>query len=452
MVIESVSNGVMKSIRCLLLLATLSLVLSAPVCLANQPNIVVIVADDLGWADVGYHGSPIPTPNLDSLCKQGVELDQHYVWPTCTPTRVALLTGRYPSRFGNYAPSNSRVLPWDTVTLASALGEAGYTTMISGKWHLGSSPELGPTKFGFDRSYGSLAGGVTPYSHLYKGGKKVWHRNDQLIEEEGHVTDLIADEAIAFIGADHDKPFFLYLPFTAPHDPFDEPEQYTDIVKHIDAGRRQYAASVVHMDAAIGRVVEALKEHGHAEDTLIVFFSDNGGTRGEGGQHYPKPVAMSRVQGSNKPLRGWKRSLYEGGIRVPAFAVWPGEIEPGTKMTHPVIAADWMPTLIGVAGQEPHEKLKLDGIDIAELLTGTQNKPDRRLFYGVSHTRSSYARYGDWKLILDKDGKNPQLFDLSSDPYEKNNLAQDHPKIVSQLQEAIRSEAAKDRDALPGRE
>jgi arylsulfatase A-like enzyme len=341
------------------------------------------------------------------------------------------------------------VLPWDTVTLAGTLGDAGYTTMISGKWHLGSSPEFGPTKFGFDRSYGCLAGGCTPYSHLYKGGKKVWHRNDELIEEEGHVTDLIADEAVAFLKEGHDKPFFLYVPFTAVHDPFDEPEQYLKIVEHIDAGRRQYAASAVHMDAAVGRIAAALKEHGHAEDTLLVFFSDNGGTRGETGRNYPKPVAMSQVQGSNLPLRGWKRDLYEGGIRVPAFAVWPGEIEPGTKMDHPVSAADWMPTLMRIAGQRPASELQLDGIDITGLLTGEVTDPGKRMFYGVNHRKASYARYGDWKLILDRDGKNPRLFDLSTDPYEKTDLAKDRPKIVSQLHEAIRAEAAKDRTALP---
>ena len=445
----------MMQTRPLLILLLLLAYLPAATSRANpsstKPNIVVIVADDLGWSDVGYHGAPFPTPHLDALCKQGVQLDQHYVWPTCTPTRVALLTGRYPSRFGNYKPSNDRVLPWDTVTLARTLGEAGYATMISGKWHLGSSPEFGPRKFGFDRSYGSLAGGCTPYSHLYKGGKKVWHRNDALIEEEGHVTDLIAEEAIDFIQKANEKPFFLYLPFTAPHDPFDEPSQYTDIVKHIDAGRRQYTASVVHMDAAIGRVTDALKESGHAENTLIVFFSDNGGTRGEGGGNYPKPVAMSKVQGSNLPLRGWKRDLYEGGIRVVAFAVWPGQIKPGTTMAHPISAVDWMPTLMHIAGQKPAKQLKFDGINILPLLTGEENQPDKRLLYGVSHTKSSYARYGDWKLIVGANGSNPQLFELSSDPYEKNNLAKEKPNIVEQLRELIRSEAEKDHDALPGK-
>jgi len=357
---------------------------------------------------------------------------------------VALLTGRYPSRFGNYAPSNDRVLPWDTVTLAGALGEAGYTSMLSGKWHLGSQPEFGPRKFGFDRSYGSLAGGCTPYTHLYKGGKKVWHRDDELIEEEGHVTDLIAEEAIGFLAEDHDKPFFLYVPFTAPHDPFDEPAKYVKQVEHLDKGRQQYAASVVHMDEAIGRIVAALKEQGHGEDTLIVFFSDNGGTRGENGRNYPGKVAFSSEQGSNVPLRGWKRSLHEGGIRVPAFAVWPGQIEPGTKMTHPVIAVDWLPTLMGVAGRKVPAVWNLDGVDIGPLLTGEETDPDKRLFYGVSHTRSAYARYGDWKLIVNKNGGNPQLFDLSEDPTEKNNLAKDRPKIVAQLKAAIDKQAEKD--------
>ena len=195
-----------------------------------KPNIVIIVDDDLGWADVGYHGSAFRTPNIDRLAETGIELDQHYVAPMCTPTRAALLTGRYWSRFGNTSPSNTQVLPFDTVTLATALRSSGYETAIAGKWHLGSKPEWGPRKFGFDRSYGSLAGGVGPWDHRYKKGdySSTWHRNDKLIEEEGHVTDLLAAEAVQFIHAEHRGPFLLYVPFTAVHTPLDEPETFLD--------------------------------------------------------------------------------------------------------------------------------------------------------------------------------------------------------------------------------
>ena len=208
----------------------------------NRPNIIIIVADDLGWADVGYHGSSIRTPNIDPLQSQGVELDFHYVAPMCTPTRAGLLTGRYWSRFGNTKPSNERVLPWDTMTLARALKGAGYRTAISGKWHLGSKPEWGPRKFGFDQSYGSLAGGINPWNHLYKHGPytRTWHRNDKLIEEEGHVTDLLTREAVRFIKEKKKDPFFLYVPFTAVHTPFDEPPKWLGRVDNIDPERRPF--------------------------------------------------------------------------------------------------------------------------------------------------------------------------------------------------------------------
>lgn len=424
------------------------LVLSLP-CLAEKPNIVLIVADDMGWADVGYHGAPFPTPNVDTLCKTGVELDQFYVNPTCTPTRAALLTGRYASRFGNYAPSNDRVLPWDTVTLATALGERGYDTMISGKWHLGSEPRFGPRKFGFDRSYGSLAGGVGPYDHLYKGGKKVWHRNDEIIDEQGHATDLIADEAIGFMSEKRDKPFFLYLPFTAVHDPFDEPAKYLDQVEHIDKGRQQYAASAVHMDEAIGRLVDAMKKQGVYDNTLLIFMSDNGGTRGENGSNYPGTYPFNNEQGSNRPLRGWKRDVYEGGVRVPAFAVWPGKIKPGATISHPLHAVDWMPTLSAIAGYQASTDLKWDGRDIGPLLTGRQTDAEPRTLYCVAHTRAAYLRHGNWKLIVNKNRENKELYNLSDDPHEKKNLAPDRPEIVERLLGRLEAEATKDIDALP---
>ena len=205
----------------------------------TKPNILIIVADDMGWADVGYHGSRIKTPNIDRLARTGVDLDRHYVQPMCTPTRVALLTGRYPSRFGNQAiiPCNTQTLPMGTVTLAAALKAAGYDTGISGKWHLGSKPQWGPRQFGFVRSYGSLAGGVGPYNHLYKKGpySRTWHRNDKLIDEQGHVTDLIGGEVLEWIQAKR-RPWFYYVPFTAVHVPVKAPEKYVKLY----AGKTYY--------------------------------------------------------------------------------------------------------------------------------------------------------------------------------------------------------------------
>jgi arylsulfatase A-like enzyme len=284
---------------------------------------------------------------------------------------------------------------------------------------------------------------------LYKGGKKFWHRNDELIHDQGHATDLIADEAISFINEKRGKPFFLYVPFTAVHDPFDEPEQFLKQVEHIGKGRQQYAASAVHMDEAIGRIVDALNQQGGYDNTLLIFMSDNGGTRGENGSNYPGTYPFNNEQGSNRPLRGWKRDVYEGGVRVPALAVWPGKIEPGTKLTHPLHAVDWMPTLSAIAGYKASSDLKWDGRDITALLTGKQNDAELRTLYCVSHTRAAYLRHGNWKLIVDKNRQKKELYNLSDDPEEKKNLASDRPQIVERLLGLLEAQAAKDHDALP---
>jgi len=419
----------------------------------TRPNIVILVADDMGWADVGYHGSPIKTPNIDRLCREGVELDNHYVAPMCTPTRTALLTGRYWSRFGNTAPSNTRVLPWNIVTLAKALGEVGYETAIMGKWHLGSKPEWGPLRFGFDRSYGSLAGGVNPWNHRYKHGPytRTWHRDDILIDEEGHVTDLLAEEAVRFVRADRNGPFFLYLPFTAVHTPFDEPQKWIDAASHIPADRRQYAACAQHMDDAIGRIVAALRQESLLEDTLIVFFSDNGGTNGDDSSRYPDTRPKGKVKGLNHPLRGWKAQVYEGGIRVPALVYWKDRLTPH-KVAAPLHVVDWMPTLCQLTGYQGGDSLKWDGKNIWPLLTDSVKQSQPRTLYcqGVGR-RSAAVRNGDWKLIVHRSpgGLKRELYDLSGDPTESRNLAGENPEKVAELERLLEAEGAKDNDALP---
>ncbi|MFM9031259.1 MAG: sulfatase-like hydrolase/transferase, partial [Opitutaceae bacterium] len=259
---------------------------------ANRPNIVFIMADDLGWGDVGFHGGNAPTPHLDRLAREGLELAAHYVAPVCSPTRTGLMTGRCWSRFGVTNPQNERALPWDTVTLPRALKSVGYDTALTGKWHLGSLPEQGPNRFGFDHAYGSLAGGVSPYSHKYKKGQfsETWHRNGKLITEEGHVTDLLTREAVTWLESRGDRPFLLYVPYTAVHLPVREPDEW---VARVPAGvtgevARHYAASIMHLADGVGRILAALERTGRRANTLVVFTSDTGGsTAANTGQDYP---------------------------------------------------------------------------------------------------------------------------------------------------------------------
>ena len=231
----------------------------------TPPNILMVVADDAGWKDVGYHGSEIKTPNLDKLMREGVELNQFYVCPTCSPTRASLLTGRYASRYGILGPiamKSEQTLPADTLTLPALLRQNGYTTAITGKWHLGLRPEHGPRQYGFDHTYGYLHGQVDQYTHHYKNGDRSWHRNDVFIEEEGHATDLIRDEAIRFITTirDKSKPFYLYVPFSVPHYPLQEESKWVEPYSSIEnESRRLFAASVTHMDDSVGRLVKTLE-------------------------------------------------------------------------------------------------------------------------------------------------------------------------------------------------
>ena len=416
----------------------------------QQPNIVVVVADDLGWADVSWHGGPYQTPHLDRLCREGVDLDQHYVSPMCSPTRAALLSGRYASRFGCTGAQNERVYPFGTTTLASALQEVGYQTAIIGKWHLGSDPDWGPHRFGFDYGYGSLAGGCGPYNHKYKTGPftDTWHRNSKRIAEEGHITDLLAADAVKWIEGRGEEPFFLYVPFTAVHIPLKEPQAWLDRYADIeDPAHRQYAASISHMDDAVAQVVAALDRTGKRKNTLSVFFSDNGGTqaRNDDPKYPPDDYTPGRAHGNNLPLRGNKAQLYEGGIRVTAFANWPGKLQPG-KVTAPLHAADWMPTLTALAGWKPQSDLRWDGRNVWPWLTGGEPQP-RPLYWAGTRFATAAVRSGDWKLILTRQNDQVELFNLGSDPYEKTNLASEQPQQAQQLRKLLEELAARDNDS-----
>jgi arylsulfatase A-like enzyme len=411
----------------------------------SPPNVLVLIADDLGWRDVGYHGSEIETPHLDRLARGGVRLERHYVYPTCSPTRAGLLTGRNPSRFGIAGPIADRSkasLPGDAVTLARVLKGRGYETALFGKWHLGLRLAVGPRRYGFDRSYGYLHGQIDQYTHLYKNGDRTWRRNDSFVDERGHATDLIAGEAVAFLKAKRKGPFFAWVAFSVPHHPIQEEDRwqapYRDKIK--DASRRLYAASVGHLDAAVGRIVEALEASGHLKDTLILFTSDNGGQKDYSsktdykGRHGP----YSRL-GDNRPWRGWKGGLHEGGIRVPAFVHWSGKLRPAV-VRRTVSYLDWFPTVARLAGVKEKPEWKLEGRDVWPLLAGEKSRVAEPLLYWNIPNAAAVVE-GDWKLIVPRGKRGAvELYDLTADPREKKNLAEERKEKVRQMRKMLEKE------------
>lgn len=420
----------------------------------ERPNILVIVPDDLGWSDVGYQGSEIRTPNIDRLARNGKILEQFYVMPTCTPTRVSLMTGKFPSRFGVLAPAYGEVIDLGAPTLPSLLQEAGYSTAIVGKWHMGSPPYT-PLKYGFDQSYGYFDGQIDPYTHEYKTetqltDRKSWHRNDRYLEEEGHVTDLLTAEAVRFIRERRENPFFLYLAHHVPHYPLEEPEEYLDLYADkptMHPSRKLFAASVSHLDEGIGKILQALEETGQRENTLILFLSDNGGqkswssTEQYRGKYADKP---HRVLGNNFPLRGWKGDLYEGGIRVPGIVNWPGRL-PAGKISTPIHMSDWLPTLLEVSGTAPQAENTWDGASVWKYLAGLQEKPaSPRSFYWKIKGASA-VRQGDWKLIVRDNGQR-ELYQLKDDFREGRDLSGQHPEMVTLLMALLENYRKDDRN------
>src|SRR5215208_4081611 len=371
---------------------------------AARPNVVLIVADDLGWRDVGYHGSEIRTPVLDRLAAESVRFDRWYVYPSCSPTRACLLTGRNAARFGIKGPirkGSPLGLPASAITLAELLKQRGYATALVGKWHLGGGPGTVPRQQGFDYFYGYLHGQVDHYTHRYWRDEPIWLRNETLIHEEGHATDLFTREAVGFIrkhGGARRRPFFLDLSFSVPHYPVqDDPAWYAMYEKSIaDKDRRGVAAMVSHMDAAVGRVLAALDETGVRDNTLIVFTSDNGGQK-----NWLEPVFSGKHGpyhhlGDNSPLRGWKNDLYEGGVRVVGLAHWRGLLKPGVLkgVAHIV---DLFPTVAGRTGGPAPAALRLDGIDLWPALTGRSRLPPRTFHWDVGSRVGLLD--GDYKLI-----------------------------------------------------
>lgn len=415
----------------------------------ERPNVIVIMADDMGWNDIGYNNAQIETPNLDKLAEGGVRLDQFYAYSTCSPTRVALQTGQNPARLNVFGPlgSTTEVEPEDML-LPFGLQQAGYSTHISGKWHIGDSPEHRPLQHGYTSSYGYLRGQIDPYTHRYKFGDYVsWHRNDHFIEEEGHVTELITDEAIRVIeqaGEVRKEPFFLHVAHHAPHYPHNSPPKWIEPYQEVfdDVWRQHTAATITQMDHEIGRIINVLEQTGQRENTLVLFLSDNGGQ-----EHWDAPedqyngrYAAHTTLGDNDPLRGWKTELYEGGIRVPALANWPGTIPSGGRVDGPTHVLDLVPTLLHLANPDVPLPEELEGQNLWALLTNESAETelnDRRFFWRQSNTRA--VRDGDWKLIAhNSELDDPRLFNVDKDPYEEEEIGKEYPKKREELLELIR--------------
>ena len=405
----------------------------------QPPNVVYILSDDQGWKDVGYHGSDIRTPNIDALAAGGARLEQFYAQPMCTPTRAALMTGRYPFRYGLQTAvilsSHTYGLPTDEWLLPQALKDAGYETAIVGKWHLGhADPKYWPRQRGFDHQYGPLIGEIDYFTHEQHGVVD-WFRDNKLVREPGYSTTLLGDDAVKLIEA-HDAatPLFLYLAFNAPHTPYQAPQDALDKYSGIaDPSRRAYAAQISAMDAEIGRVVAALDKKGMRDNTLIIFHSDNGGTRnamfaGEG------DMSKIKLPVDNGPYRDGKGSLYEGGVRVISLANWPGRIKPGTTVEGIIHVVDMYPTLVGLAGGKLDKAKPLDGVDVWPAIAAGEPSPRTEVIYNLEPFRAG-VRQGDWKLIW----RTPlpaavELYNIAQDPSEKNDVAASNPDKVAALQ------------------
>jgi len=414
----------------------------------QRPNIVVIVADDLGWKDVGFHGSDIKTPNIDQLAAGGVRLEQFYAEPMCTPTRAALMTGRYPFRYGLQTAvipaAGTYGLATDEWLLPQALADAGYETAIIGKWHLGhADPKFWPRQRGFDYQYGPLIGEIDYFDHKVQGVVD-WYRNGKVVEEEGYSTKLLGDDALRLIEAhDTSRPLFLYLAFNAPHTPYQAPKEYLDRYSQIDdPSRRAYAASITAMDDQIGRVLGALDAKKMRNDTLILFMSDNGGTRDPMFSGAIADVSRAKIPCDNGPYREGKGTNYEGGTRVVAIANWPGRIPAGVTVDEMIHVVDIYPTLVGLAGGSTDKSKPLDGKDVWATLASGKPSPRTEVVYNIEPFRAA-IRQGDWKLLWRVTlPQSVELYDIAKDPSERNNVADQHPEIVAALQKRIQELAA----------
>ncbi len=394
---------------------------------ARQPNIILIVADDLGYGDLGVQGcQDIPTPYIDSIAKNGVRFTNGYVSaPVCSPTRAGLLTGRYQQRFGHEfnpgpaAEADEKFgLPLSETTLAQRLKSLGYTTGMFGKWHLGYQPQFHPMQRGFAEFFGFL-GGAHSYVNASDRAANPILRGSERITNMSYTTDEFARETVSFIERHQREPFFIYLPFNAVHAPMDAIEKYRARVTAIsDPKRRTYAAMLAALDDGVGNVLNKLRALKLEENTLVMFISDNGG---------PTPQTTSR----NTPLRGFKGQVLEGGIRVPFLMQWKGKLVAGKVYDFPVIALDLAPTALAAANGKITSEAKFDGVNLLPFLTGEKKgAPHDRLYWRMGD--QSAMRSGDWKLV--QFGEQRALYNLANDIGEKNDLTTTQPEKLKELQ------------------
>lgn len=417
-----------------------------------KPHILHIVADDLGWKDVSFNGcEDIKTPNLDQLAAGGARFSQFYVQSMCTQTRAALMTGRYPFRYGLQTaviPSVSAYgLDTEEKLMPEVLKAAGYKTALIGKWHLGhADKKWWPRQRGFDYLYGAMIGELDYFTHE-EHGVLDWYRENEPVKEEGYTTQLLGNDAVKRIKS-HDAatPLYLYLAFNAPHTPYQAPQEYLDRYASIEEPtRRTYAAMVSCLDDEIGRVVAALDKKGMRENTLIVFHSDNGGTKNAMFAGVMADVSKIKIPCDNGPYRDGKASLFEGGTRVCAFANWPGKIQAG-EVDGLIHGVDLFTTFASLAGASTEGCKPLDGVDVWPVISFGAGSPREEIVYNVEPFRGA-VRQGDWKLIWRTMlPSSVDLYHLAEDPSEQKNLAAAHPEKVVEMQNrlnALAKEAAK---------
>jgi arylsulfatase A-like enzyme len=415
---------------------------------STKPNVVFILGDDLGYCDVSMYGcKEIPTPNIDSIGKNGIKFTNAYVSaPVCSPSRAALITGRYQQRFGfefNAGPLQRALrnkdmgLPLTEITLAQAMKAAGYATGMVGKWHMGMNDRYMPTQRGFDEYFGflfganlyidpnkpgvmtrdSASGGEAP-SASTRSPQNPIYRNTTPVEEEEYLTDAFAREAVAYIDRHQKSPFFLYAPFNAPHTPFQATQKYLDRFPNVkDERRRVYMAMVSALDDAVGAILKRLRETGLEKNTLVVFLSDNG-------------CATYTGACTNDPLRFGKLTHLEGGFRVPFAMQWPARLKAGTVSDQVISSLDLFPTAIALAGAYLPKDRPYDGVDLLPYLTGKTRKPPHEVLCW-RNGQNAAVRKGNWKLF--KGGEHYWLFDLSTDIAEQRNLARKYPRVVEEL-------------------